>query len=67
MHGELAGLLSSKLLVANGSKSNLQLAMCAVPRGLALILFNIFINSLDERLLNASVPSLQMKQDWEER
>lgn len=52
MHGELAGLLSSKLLVANGSESNLQLAMCGVPQGstLALILFNIFINNLDERL-----------------
>ncbi|KAK4826981.1 hypothetical protein QYF61_012922 [Mycteria americana] len=52
LHGELTRLLSSKLLVANGSKSNLQLLMCRVPQGLTLglILFNIFRSNLDERL-----------------
>lgn len=52
LHGELADMLYSKLLVVNNSKSNWQLATCWVPQGLTLgsILFNIFINNLDERL-----------------
>lgn len=52
MCGELARLLSSKLLLANGSKSNLELAMYGVPQGwtLGLKLFNIYINNWCERL-----------------
>lgn len=52
LHGELADMLNSKFLVVNNSKSNWQLAACWVPQGLTFgsILFNIFINNLDERL-----------------
>lgn len=50
--GELARLLSSKLLLANGSRSNLEVAMYGVPQGwtLSLKLFNIYINNWREML-----------------